>query len=58
MLPQRLNTNQRLAIPLPGNAITEVMKFYANSGDMEGVERVMSTYLTGTRFLTRDRARW
>ena len=48
---------QRLAIPLLENAITEVMKLYANVGNVEGVERVMSTYLTGTRFSTRDRAR-
>ncbi len=38
---------QRLAIPLLGNAINEVMNLYASAGNVEAVERVMTRYLTG-----------
>ncbi|KAF8621462.1 hypothetical protein AX15_007757 [Amanita polypyramis BW_CC] len=43
-----LDLMKRIGVPLPANAITNIMHSHADAGDIAGIERVMEAFLTDT----------
>jgi hypothetical protein len=38
-------------MPIPDNVVTDVLELHADDGNVEGVENVLATYLTGMHIL-------